>query len=85
MNIHFWGANGSGATSWPGVAMTKNADGNFEYTFAKNDDGSTIGIVLNDGSGKQTGDITNVVLDSDLSYEVLGTTTSGGKYNWKKL
>ncbi|MBR3854068.1 MAG: starch-binding protein, partial [Tidjanibacter sp.] len=83
MNIHFWGGN-SGATSWPGAAMTKNADGNFEYTFDKIDDGCTIGIVLNNGSGKQTGDITNVVLDSDLSYEVLNTVTNG-KYNWKKL
>ena len=83
MNIHFWGGN-SGATSWPGAAMTKNADGNFEYTFDKIDDGCTIGIVLNNGSGKQTGDITNVVLNSDLSYEVLNTVTNG-KYNWKKL
>ena len=46
------------AGSWPGTAVSKDADGWWSYTFAENV--TSANIIWNNGSGAQTIDITNV-------------------------
>ncbi len=55
VHIHFWDTVPStGGTSWPGVAMTAEADGWFVYRLSGV---SAASLVFNDGAGRQTGDL----------------------------
>lgn len=59
MYVHAWtgvSPNNVDITSWPGVPMTKDANGWWTYTFDK----SSVNVIFNNGSGKQTDDIYDV-------------------------
>lgn len=53
VKIHLWNA-GSLNTSWPGIAMTQNSDGTYEFTSYAI---SSCNFVINDSNGKQTADL----------------------------
>ena len=55
INIHYWDATpADAATTWPGIAMTAEANDWFVYTFPTAEAAS---IVFNDGAGRQTGNL----------------------------
>ena len=55
INIHYWDTSPADpATTWPGVAMTAEANDWFVYTFPTAEAAS---IVFNDGAGRQTGNL----------------------------
>lgn len=61
---HYWG--GSSASSWPGVKMTNVSGSIWKYTIPDN----STGVIFNNGSGTQTGDLTptaNYLYKSDGS------------------
>ena len=60
------------AGSWPGTLMTNNGNGEFSYTYSEEWDGQTVNLIFNNGkggTGNQTEDIEDVVLDGDKYYE----------------
>lgn len=63
LNIYWW----QGGKGWPGNEMTKNGS-TYTYTFDKSLDGATVNMIFNNGSGKQTADITNIKLDKDYTF-----------------
>lgn len=61
---HYWG--GSSASSWPGMKMTNVSGSIWKYTIPDN----STGVIFNNGSGTQTGDLTptaNYLYKSDGS------------------
>ena len=74
LNIYWW----QGGKGWPGNEMTKNGS-NYTYTFDKSLDGATVNMIFNNGSGKQTADITNIKLDKDYTF----TLNSNWSYTMK--
>ncbi len=53
--LHYWNSNGSGTgVEWPGLAMTKGANG--VYTI-ENIPADVTNIIINNGSGQQTADL----------------------------
>ena len=72
MNIHYWG---NSSTQWPGKAMEPySGNGVFTAQIPMN----TKGIVFNNGSGKQTVDITSGIEDNAVW--IISSETSGSKY-----
>ena len=79
--IYGWGDLGQFAGSWSGSEMTLEGD-LYVWSFDAAAYGKTINIVLNDGNGKQTSDIENIVLNDDhtivinedLSFTIDGET-----------
>lgn len=79
--IYGWGDLGQFAGSWSGSEMTLEGD-LYVWSFDAAAYGKTINIVLNDGNGKQTSDINNIVLNDDhtivinedLSFTIDGET-----------
>ena len=79
--LYYWG----GPTSaWPGSQMaliTDNADDGYQYFYCEINTDSSYNIIFNNGSGKQTGDITgqsgNVayILQSDKNYTKISVPT----------
>lgn len=58
VRIHFFNAQPAGsltASAWPGVVMTRVCGDWYRYTFSGV---TSIGLVFNDGAGKQTADLT---------------------------
>jgi hypothetical protein len=58
VRIHYFNAQPAGsltASAWPGVAMTKVCGDWYRYRFSGV---TSVGIVFNDGAGKQTADLT---------------------------
>ena len=54
-NIHYWDTSPADpATTWPGVAMTAEANDWYVYQFPTAEAAS---IVFNDGAGRQTGNL----------------------------
>lgn len=72
VKIYAWGTGGKNA-EWSGVAMTKESDGKYSYTFNYGDYQS---IIFNNGS-QQTVDISHPGTDK-LVYKISGE--SGGKF-----
>ena len=56
VKIHHWSVD---ATTWPGVQMDWVKDQIYKYTVPT----GTTGIVFNDGAGRQTDDVTNIIHD----------------------
>lgn len=55
INIHYWETSPvDPPTTWPGVAMTAEANDWFVYTFPT---ANAASIVFNDGAGRQTGNL----------------------------
>ena len=79
--IYGWGDLGEFAGSWSGSEMTLEGD-LYVWSFDAAAYGKTINIVLNDGNGKQTSNIENIVLNDDhtivinedLSFTIDGET-----------
>ena len=59
VNVYVWDANNEKAGHWPGTAMTQDTDGTWYYDLTVNGTG-TYNYIFNNGSGKQTNDITNI-------------------------
>lgn len=69
--VHAWtgvSPNNVDITSWPGVAMTKDANGWWTYTFDK----SSVNVIFNNGSGSQTDDIYDI--SSSTCFNILTST-----------
>lgn len=77
INIYYWGAEGAG---WPGTAMTAISDG-WYYFYAPT---SMIGIVLNNGNGVQTVDITGFSTDATIWIQVKDELDNG-KHTYELL
>ena len=77
-NVYAWkGSSTPLAGSWPGTKVTtKNAEGYYELNLHSTD---VYNLVLNNGSGKQTNDITGlqggtwIRLNNDMSYSIIKT------------
>ncbi len=55
INIHYWDASPADPqTTWPGIAMTAEANDWFAYAFPT---ATVASIVFNDGAGRQTGNL----------------------------
>ena len=55
INIHYWDTSPAAvSTTWPGAAMTAEGNGWFVFQFR---DVEAAGIVVNDGAGRQTGNL----------------------------
>lgn len=78
-NIYGWGDLGEFAGGWPGSAMTAEGD-YFVYQFDATAYGKTVSIVLNNGSGDQSVDIKDIVLNDDVV--ITFTDNEGGKWNY---
>lgn len=78
-NIYGWGDLGEFAGTWPGSAMETDGD-YFVYTFDAAAYGKTVSIVLNNGSGDQSVDIKDIVLNDDVVITL--TDNEGGKWNY---
>ena len=78
-NIYGWGDLGEFAGGWPGSAMTAEGD-YFVYQFDATAYGKTVSIVLNNGSGDQSVDIKDIVLNDDVVITL--TDNEGGKWNY---
>ena len=78
-NIYGWGDLGEFAGGWPGTAMTAEGD-YFVYQFDATAYGKTVSIVLNNGSGDQSVDIKDIVLNDDVVITL--TDNEGGKWNY---
>jgi len=78
-SIYCYGGDlGEYTGTWPGAAMTLE-DGKYVYEFAADAYGKSVNVVLNNnGKGSQTMDISNVVLDADVTIAL--TEVVGGKY-----
>lgn len=78
-SIYCYGGDlGEYTGTWPGTAMTLE-DGKYVYEFAADAYGKSVNVVLNNnGKGSQTMDISNVVLDADVTIAL--TEVVGGKY-----
>lgn len=63
LHLYWW----VGGTGWPGDEMTKNGT-TYTYTFDKSLDGMTVNMIFNNGSGKQTANIENIVLDKNYTF-----------------
>ncbi len=77
MYIYAW--NNLSAGSWPGTQMTTEViNGTTYYVHEFTGYGAVTGasLIFNNGSGSQTGDITNVSLTKDLFYEVKSNKTA---------
>ena len=57
--MHVWADSSNPLTSWPGMQMTQGSDGYYVAELSVSGTG-TYNYVFNNGSGKQTKDITNV-------------------------
>lgn len=57
--MHVWADSSNPLTSWPGMQMTQGSDGYYVAELSVSGTG-TYSYVFNNGSGKQTKDITNV-------------------------
>lgn len=57
--MHVWADSSNPLTSWPGMQMTQGSDGYYVAALSVSGTG-TYNYVFNNGSGKQTKDITNV-------------------------
>ena len=57
VNIHYWNSIPAGATTWPGVAMTKDADGWYSFTFPNISSSSLLFVDKNNTTNK-TPDLT---------------------------
>lgn len=81
MNIYAWDSDGNSITeAWPGTTMTKDNEGNWEYTFTNL--ATAANIVINngeDGNENQTADITGIYKNSCI--EILSSLNSDGKHN----
>ena len=78
-NIYGWGDLGEFAGTWAGTAMTAEGD-YFVYQFDVTAYGKTVSIVLNNGSGDQSVDIKDIVLNDDVVITL--TDNEGGKWNY---
>ena len=77
-NLYSWGDLGDFAGGWPGSAMTLEGD-YYVWAFDATAYGKSINVVLNNGNGDQTVDITAIVLDADVM--IVLTDNEGGKWN----
>ena len=77
-NLYSWGDLGDFAGGWPGSAMTLEGD-YYVWAFDATAYGKSINVVLNNGNGDQTVDITAIVLDADVM--IVLTDNDGGKWN----
>lgn len=79
--MHVWADSSNPLTSWPGMQMTQGSDGYYVAELSVSGTG-TYNYVFNNGSGKQTKDITNVPYapgkEVRFDYEtVIGNTATG--------
>lgn len=80
--MHVWADSSNPLTSWPGMQMTQGSDGYYVAELSVSGTG-TYNYVFNNGSGKQTKDITNVPYapgkEVRFDYETVieNTATSG--------
>ena len=79
--MHVWADSSNPLTSWPGMQMTQGSDGYYVAELSVSGTG-TYSYVFNNGSGKQTKDITNVPYapgkEVRFDYEtVIGNTATG--------
>ena len=73
--IHYWGTGG--ATQWPGIEVTEKTTNGFgETQYVIRVPVGTTGVVLHNGNGQQTVDITKL----DVEGYYLTGETDGGKY-----
>ena len=77
-NLYSWGDLGDFAGGWPGSAMTLEGD-YYVWAFDATAYGKSINVVLNNGNGDQTVDLTGIVLDADIM--IILTDNEGGKWN----
>ena len=77
-NLYSWGDLGDFAGGWPGSAMTLEGD-YYVWAFDAAAYGKSINVVLNNGNGDQTVDLTGIVLDADVM--IILTDNEGGKWN----
>ena len=77
-NLYSWGDLGDFAGGWPGAAMTLEGD-YYVWAFDATAYGKSINVVLNNGNGDQTVDLTGIVLDADVM--IILTDNEGGKWN----
>lgn len=57
--VYVWDGNNKPAGEWPGTTMEKDANGDYYYDLTVTGTG-TYNYIFNNGSGEQTGNITNV-------------------------
>ena len=77
--MHVWADSSNPLTSWPGMQMTQGSDGYYVAELSVSGMG-TYNYVFNNGSGKQTKDITNVPYAPDkevwFDYETVKENTA---------
>ena len=79
--MHVWADSSNPLTSWPGMQMTQGSDGYYVAELSVSGTG-TYNYVFNNGSGKQTKDITNVPYapgkEVRFDYETVIENTASG-------
>ena len=79
--MHVWADSSNPLTNWPGMQMTQGSDGYYVAELSVSGTG-TYNYVFNNGSGKQTKDITNVPYAPDkevwFDYETVKENTATG-------
>ena len=79
--MHVWADSSNPLTSWPGTQMTQGSDGYYVAELSVSGTG-TYNYVFNNGSGKQTKDITNVPYapgkEVRFDYETVIENTASG-------
>ena len=79
--MHVWADSSNPLTSWPGMQMTQGSDGYYVAELSVSGTG-TYNYVFNNGSGKQTKDITNIPYAPGkevwFDYETVKENTAAG-------